>query len=107
MSRAFGPFSAYAQRTLRRPATPRRNKRKYVTQVRSKILPHCCSRQTQEETWRVDEKKFANKRSNFDRVQAKAMLDTAARSQMRKRDPGVLCVPHDRRHRAKSEYAKQ
>src|SRR5205814_8426056 len=63
--------------------------------------------QCQEEKWRIGQKMFANKRNNFDRVQIKSVLDTATRSQMRKRDPGVLCVPHDWRHRAKSEYAEQ
>ena len=50
---------------------------------------------------------FAEKRQKLDRMKTEALLKTAARSQVRQRDPGVLRVPDNRRDRAKSEHSEQ
>ena len=50
---------------------------------------------------------FAEKHKDFPRMETKTLLDAAARSQMRQRNPGVLRVPHNRRDSAKSEHPEQ
>ena len=40
-------------------------------------------------------------------MKPEAALETSARAQVRKRDPGMLRVPHNGRNRAKSENHEQ
>ena len=40
-------------------------------------------------------------------MKAETLLETPARAQMRKRDPGVLLVPDNRWDGAEGEYTKQ